>query len=64
MAHTKPIPPVSSGQDCPRSGLWQAQDIPHPPLLVAKGHIMPGVSGRVVTWVFVTAQSGPPPGNI
>jgi hypothetical protein len=44
-----------SGQDCPQSGLWQAKETPLPPLLVAKGHIMPGVQGRVVTWVLLNA---------
>jgi|GEM_PF-5632946 hypothetical protein len=55
------VPPTArvavSGQDCPQSGLWQAQETSLPPLLVPKGAIMPGVQGRVVTWVLTDTRS-------
>ncbi|MDR3641093.1 MAG: hypothetical protein P4L39_07200 [Humidesulfovibrio sp.] len=42
-----------SGQDCPQSGVWQAVGTALPPLLVAKGDILPGAQGRVLTWVLL-----------
>jgi len=52
---------ASTGQDCPQSGVWQALGTTLPPLLVAKGDIMPAAKGRVVTWVLL--QQPPPPDN-
>lgn len=51
---------ATTGQDCPRSGLWCAQGISLPPLLVRQGHIMPAAHGKVVTW---TLQEQAPPGR-
>jgi len=59
----KPLENISavSGQDCPQSGIWRALDTALPPLLVARGHIMPGVDGRVVTWVLFDENRTNPP---
>ena len=55
-----PVPPtVTTGQDCPRSGLWRAMGVAGPPLLVVRGEIMPGINGRVVTWMLERGESGP-----
>jgi len=48
---------VTTGQDCPQSGVWQAQGVVLPPLLVAKGNIMPAAGARVVTWLLLEARA-------
>lgn len=47
---------VQSGQDCPCSGVWTALEVPAEPLTAARGEVMPGVRGRVVTWVLFDAH--------
>ncbi|GAB6126658.1 hypothetical protein [Humidesulfovibrio idahonensis] len=48
---------VITGQDCPQSGVWQAQGVVLPPLLVAEGSIMPAAGGRVVTWLLLETRA-------
>jgi hypothetical protein len=52
-----------SGQDCPRSGVWQAVGTTLPPLLVAQGDILPGAQGKVLTWVLLNISTQEP-GNM
>jgi hypothetical protein len=54
---------VHSGQDCPCSGVWQAKGAVLPPLLVAKGSIMPAVAGRVVLWTLLAGRGEPQGGQ-
>ena len=51
---------VTTGQDCPRSGVWRAIEVAAPPLNVVRGEIMPGIAGRVVTWVLATEDDSSP----
>jgi len=46
------VPAVTTGQDCPWSGVWRAIEVNAPPLSVVRGEIMPGINGRVVTWML------------
>jgi hypothetical protein len=46
-----------TGQDCPRSGTWQALATALPPISVRQGDIMPGANGRVVTWELVQPET-------
>jgi hypothetical protein len=46
-----------TGQDCPRSGTWQALATALPPISVRQGDIMPGANGRVVTWKLVQPET-------
>jgi len=46
-----------TGQDCPQSGVWLAQGVVLPPLLVAEGSIMPAAGGRVVTWLLLETRA-------
>lgn len=59
MPNQTPIVTAVTGQDCPRSGVWQALCVPLPPLLVRQGDIMPAAHGRVITWELVQAVHHP-----
>lgn len=44
---------ASTGQICPKSGVWKSQDSPSTTAPIAKGNRMPPHNGKSVSWLLI-----------
>lgn len=44
---------ASTGQICPKSGVWKSMDAPSTTAPIAKGNTMPPHNGKGVTWLLI-----------
>lgn len=44
---------VSTGNNCPESGVWKVEDNPSTTAPIAKGNRMPPYGGRAVVWILI-----------
>lgn len=46
---------ATTGQKCPKSGVWKVEGTPSTTAPIALGNVMPPYGGKAVTWRLIQA---------
>lgn len=46
---------ATTGQKCPKSGVWKVEGSPSTTAPIALGNVMPPYAGKAVTWRLIQA---------